>query len=136
MRMSEKAALQVAVGLACLVPIGAGAAGIVLGAQMIGSSGLPADFDSHFRYLSGLLLGIGLGFASAIPRIEAQGRRFRLLAAVVVIGGVGRLVSLLMIGAPSSAMLAALAMELLVTPGLAVWQRRVAHADRSRDGSG
>ena len=128
--MSEKAALQIAVGLACLVPIGAGGAGIVLGPQMIGSSGLPADFDSHFRYLSGLLLGIGWGFASAIPHIEAQGRRFRLLAAVVVIGGVGRLVSLPMVGAPSAAMLAALVMELLVTPGLAWWQWRVARQDR------
>jgi hypothetical protein len=81
-----------------------------------------ADLDSHFRYLSGLLLAIGLGFASTIPHIEIRGRRFRLLAGIVVLSGVGRLVS---IGSPSPAMLAALVMELIVTPGLALWQYRV-----------
>ena len=47
------------------------------------------------------------------------------LAGIVVLGGVGRLVSLLSIGSPSPAMLAALVMELIVTPGLALWQYRV-----------
>ena len=130
--MQERTALQIAVALACLVPIGAGMAGMVLGPAMIGRSALPADFGSHFSYLSGLLLGIGLGFATAIPHIETHGRRFRLLAAIVVIGGVGRLLSLLIIGAPSVAMLAAMVMELVVTPGLAWWQGRVArHGSRA-----
>jgi hypothetical protein len=44
----------------------------------------------------------------------------------VVIGGIGRLVSLYAIGPPSLVMLTALVMELIVTPGLAVWQYRVA----------
>jgi hypothetical protein len=32
--------------------------------------------DSHLRYLSGLLLGIGLCFWSTVPRIEAKTARF------------------------------------------------------------
>jgi len=123
----EKHALQVAVTIACLVPIGAGGAGVLLGPRMLGSGIVAAtDLDSHFRYLSGLLLAIGLGYASTIPRIEMHGDRFRLLTCIVVVGGVGRLLSLLAIGAPSPVMLAALAMELLVTPGLALWQHRIA----------
>ena len=123
----EKHALQVAVTIACLVPIGAGGAGVLLGPRMLGSGIVAAtDLDSHFRYLSGLLLAIGLGYASTIPRIEIHGDRFRLLTCIVVVGGVGRLLSLLAIGAPSPVMLAALAMELLVTPGLALWQHRIA----------
>jgi hypothetical protein len=94
---------------------------------MLGSASVGAgDLDSHFRYLSGLLLAIGVGFVSTIPRIETHGGRFRLLTGIVVMGGIGRLLSLLAIGMPSSAMIAALGMELLVTPGLAIWQRRVA----------
>jgi hypothetical protein len=114
------------VAAASLVPIGAGAAGILLGPRMVNAViAAPADLDSHYRYLSGLLLGIGLGFASTIPHIEKRGRRFRLLAGIVMLGGVGRLVSLVSIGSPAPAMLAALVMELIVTPGLALWQYRV-----------
>jgi Domain of unknown function (DUF4345) len=123
----ERQALRVAVAIACLVPICAGSGGVVLGLRMMGSA--PAgDLDSHFRYLSGLLLGIGLGYASTIPRIEAHGRRFRLLTGIVVVGGLGRLISLLSIGPPSRVMLAALAMELVITPSLALWQWRGARA--------
>ena len=82
--------------------------------------------DSHFRYLSGLLLGIGLGFWSTIPRIEANGDRFRLLSFIVVAGGLARFTSLALIGLPPFEMRAALAMELGVTPLLGLWQWRVA----------
>jgi hypothetical protein len=122
----ERLALQLTVAAASLVPISAGAAGILLGPRMVNAiTAAPEDLDSHFRYLSGLLLGIGLGLASTIPHIEMRGRRFRLLAGIVMLGGVGRLVSLVSIGSPSPAMLAALVMELIVTPGLALWQYRV-----------
>lgn len=123
--MLEKRALQVAVALGCLVPMGGGARGMWLGPQMAGAAGT-ADLDSHFRYLSGLLLGIGLAYLTAIPRIEQHSLRFRILTAIVVAGGLGRLASLVAVGTPSVSMTAALAMELIVTPVLALWQHRVA----------
>jgi Domain of unknown function (DUF4345) len=125
---TEKHALQLAVALGSLVPIGAGAAGVLLGPRMLGAATVPAaDLDSHFRYLSGLLLAIGLGYASTIPRIETHGSRFRLLTCIVVVGGCGRLLAMLQDGFASRVMTAALVMELLVTPGLALWQLRMAH---------
>ena len=127
----EARLLRGAVALACLVPIGAGTAGILLGPRMMGPAA-GADLDSHFRYLSGLLLGIGLGFATTLPDIEARGKRFRLLTGIVVVGGLGRLLSLLSIGSPSPVMMAALGMELLVTPCLGLWQHRVARLVRER----
>ena len=127
MRTVAARSLQVVVALASLVPIGAGAAGVLLGPRLVGAAIVgAADLDSHFRYLSGLLLAIGLGYVSTIPHIETQGRRFRLLTGIVVLGGVGRLLSLLSIGPASPTMTAALVMELAVTPCLAVWQHRVA----------
>jgi uncharacterized protein DUF4345 len=123
----EQHALRATICVACAVPICAGAAGVLLGPRMVPMAAAgTADLDSHFRYLSGLLLAIGLGFASTVPRIESQGTRFLLLTCVVVLGGIGRAISLLAIGVPSPAMLAAFGMELIVTPGLALWQRRVA----------
>ena len=122
----ERHILQIAVGIGSLVPIGAGGAGMLLGPRILGSEAAGSgDLDSHFRYLSGLLLAIGLGYLSTIPRIETHGGRFRLLTCIVVVGGVGRLLSLLMLGPRSPSMIAALGMELIVTPGLALWQHRV-----------
>lgn len=123
----ETSALQIAVAIASMVPIIAGGAGVALGPAMLGAeSGAAADLDGHYRYLSGLLLGIGVAFAATVPQIAAHQRRFGLLTVLVVTGGVGRLISLVEVGAPSPVMMAALAMELVVAPGLAVWQRRVA----------
>ena len=126
LRVNERRAFQFVVAVACLVPLCAGAAGIALGPAMVDAGAVPAGADSHFRYLSGLLLGIGIGFASTIPNIEARTGRFRLLTAIVVIGGLGRLWSLAARGIPIKSMLAALVMELGVTPLLALWQARVA----------
>src|SRR5258708_32666824 len=118
----ERRALQAAVAIGSLVPIGAGAAGVLIGVSLVASGALvPRDLDSHFRYLSGLLFAIGVIYASMIPRIEAHAPRFRLLTCIVVAGGVGRLVAVVTIGPPSPVMLAALVMELIVTPLLTVW---------------
>ena len=62
-----------------------------------------------------------------LPRgVRARAARFRLLAALVVLGGAGRLLSLVLRGYPGKSMLFGLAMELIATPALTVWQSRVA----------
>ena len=125
--MNEARALRIAVGLACLVPLIGGGAGVLTGS---GSLGLPpADHvtaDSHIRYLSGLLLALGIGFISTIPAIERQGPRVRLLTFLVVVGGLARLGGLVLHGVPELPMLFGLVMELGVTPALCAWQWRVA----------
>jgi hypothetical protein len=132
-RLPERRLLQAVVAIGCLVPLAAGGAGIVRGAAFLKGvhNPLPTDLDSHFNYLSGLLLGIGLGFAACIPGIERRGPMIRTLGLVVIVGGLGRLVSLLRDGPPSAAHLAALAMELIATPILLLWQARVAHLMRA-----
>ena len=123
----ERRLMRIVVGVACMVPILAGLAGLVLGPSMAGGATvIVVDQDSHFRYLSGLLLGIGLGFMSTIPRIEWHRSRILLLSGIVVVGGLGRLISLLVLGLPAAPMLAALVMELVVTPALCIWQMRLA----------
>jgi hypothetical protein len=118
-------ALQVAVALAGCVPVSAGLAGMVLGAGMVdGAPGSAAD--SHLRYLSGLLLGIGLAFWASIPGIARHGARFRLLGAIVVLGGLGRLLGVALHGWPPLPHALALVMELVVTPALVLWQGRIA----------
>jgi hypothetical protein len=124
---TERRLLQAAIAAACLVPLVMGAISIARGPEVIRGVIAPEpDLDSHFRYLSGLLFGIGLSLAACIPRIEANGAVFRLLGLIVILGGLARLVSLLVAGTPGAGHLFGLAMELTVVPLLLVWQARVA----------
>lgn len=119
----EKRLLQVVVALACLVPLSAGVASVLQGPSWIGGVGdVPIDLDSHFRYISGIFLGVGVAFASCIPDIENKGRRFRLLAALVILGGLARLLSLISVGIPSTGHIFGLGMELAVVPCIMAWQ--------------
>jgi hypothetical protein len=123
----ERRALQGAIILGCLVPLLAGGAGMLLGHGMLrGISAATPDLDSHFRYLSGLLFGLGIGFLSCLPRIEARGDRMRLLGLLAFIGGLARAFSLGEDGPPSFGHQFALVMELAVVPALVIWQWRFA----------
>jgi hypothetical protein len=120
--MRERRLLQAVIAVGALVPISGGLGGILKGGGLL--AGSPAD--THFAYLSGLLLAIGLAFWASIPRIEAHGARVSLLAALVVTGGCARLLAIIASGITDRAALLPLAMELGVTPALWLWQRRVA----------
>jgi hypothetical protein len=122
----ERRLLQIVVAVAALVPVLSGLWGVVLGLDTFGAHArLSLTGDSHVRYLSGLILAIGLAYWSTLPRIEAQGTTFRLLTALVLIGGCARLLGLLHFGAPTRGVVGALAMELLVTPSIALWRERL-----------
>jgi len=123
----EKRLLQQVVGLCAVLPVAAGLYGVLFGHALTGDA-VSVSADSHFRYLSGLLLAIGILFWSTIPDIEGKTGRFRLLTLLVVLGGLGRLAGLALTGVPSIFMLGGLVMELLVTPVLCLWQTRIANA--------
>jgi hypothetical protein len=126
---TERRILQAAILLACLVPLLAGGAGVIKGPAMlsgIGPGEASTDLDSHFRYLSGLLLGFGLAFLSCISAIEKRTALFRGLGLIVVIGGLARLYSAFALGLPGPGHVFGLAMELGTVPALVLWQARVA----------
>jgi len=125
---TQRRLLQAAIAAACIVPLTMGTLSLLRGPSVIHGVGgaAPIDLDSHFRYLSGLLLGLGLAFASCIPAIERRTARFQALGFVVVVGALGRLVSLLAVGVPGRGHVFGLVMELLVVPLLMLWQARLA----------
>lgn len=125
----ERRVLQGAVSLACLSPLTFGAMGVVEGPAMLAGIGPgegPPDLLSHYRYLSGLFLAIGLVLLSCVPRIEARTERFRWAAGAVVLGGLARLLGLLVGDSPTTPHLVGLGAELVLTPALILWQARVA----------
>jgi Domain of unknown function (DUF4345) len=122
----ERRLLQITVALLAVVPILTGLAGVLHGLEPLDAqASLSRDGDSHVHYLSGLLLAIGLGFWSTVPRIEAQGPRFRLLTVLVLVGGFARLYGVALAGLPAAAMVGGLMLELAVTPALALWRERL-----------
>jgi len=110
--------------LAGVVPVIAGGGGVIWGAAAFGAwPGVAAD--SHMRYLSGLLLGLGLVFWGCVPAVERRGTIIRALTVMVVIGGLARLAGMIFVGDPGR-MRWALVMELGVAPLLCLWQARIA----------
>lgn len=118
--MNQIRALQLAVAVAGFVPVTAGAVG-AWQPQL-----LSLGAGTHGAYLSGLLLGVGLGFWSLIPNIAKRRHAFSLLAAIVVLGGLARLLLAARLGAWPLSVTVPLVMELGVMPALWLWQRRVA----------
>jgi len=124
----ERRLLQATVALASLVPLSMGGLSVLRSADVLKGMDppFPIDLDSHYRYLSGLLLGIGLVFVASIPRIERRRTVFLTLGAVILVGGLARLWSLLDAGLPSTGHRFGLAMELIAVPLIVLWQARVA----------
>jgi hypothetical protein len=116
----ERRLLQLAIAVAGVVPVGGGLWGVLGHMATAGAAS-----TSNARYLSGLLLGIGLTFWIAIPTIERRGTVVRALTAIIFVGGVARLAgAILTTGFPPEVALP-LAMELGVTPLIAIWRERV-----------
>lgn len=122
----ERKLLQQSVAIAATIPVATGLYGILFGQALTGDA-VSISAESHFRFMSGLLLGIGLCFWSTLPSIEVRTGRFRLLTLLVVIGGLSRLIGLVLTGLPSFFMVGGLIVELIVAPVLCLWQTRVAN---------
>jgi hypothetical protein len=111
-------ALQFCVLAAASVAVAGGAWGVATGLDDP-ASGL----SSHGRYLSGLLLAIGLAFWTTVADIEHKAARFTLLTGLVMIGGLCRLLGVAMGDPLSGTTAAALVMEVGVAPALCLWVR-------------
>jgi hypothetical protein len=122
----EKRLLQATMLAVLLVPLAGGLAGAIFGPDWLHRGVVGRDLDSHFRYLSGLLLAMAALFASCVPGVERKAARLRLLAVLPVTGGLARLAGLVLSGPPGRGHLIALAIELGVVPLLVLWQARLA----------
>jgi hypothetical protein len=121
-----KRGLQLTLAILSMIPILVGIMGIVLGT----SRWLPANlitpkFDSHYRYIAGYYVSLGILGLWMIPRIEKHRGLFRIICASVFMGGIGRVVSIFQVGLPGSMALFFTAFELCF-PVLLFWQAKVA----------
>ena len=103
--------IPIAIRLAALVPILAGGVGAIVGPAFLGEAGGPAT-ASHFRYLSGLLLGVGVVAWWCVADLPRRAGVFGGLCAMVTLGGLARLAGLAVDPLPPWPHLAALVLLL------------------------
>ena len=96
------------------------------------AAGIPAlpVLDSNLRFFGGVWLGLGIAILWLVPRIETETVLFRAIWGAIFLGGVGRLLSILLVGTPPIPFVGFTALELIGAPLFIYWQRRVAEAAR------
>jgi Domain of unknown function (DUF4345) len=125
----NKLNLQIATGLLGTFSVATGLLGM-MGVQdpVYVAAGVPPILllDTNLRFYSGVWVGLGLALWWLIPTIERQTVLFRVLWGMFFIGGIGRLLSMIMLGWPPVAFVAFTAIEIVGAPLFIWWQFRVA----------
>ena len=81
--------------------------------------------DSNLRFLGGVWLGLGLATFWMVPRLHAQTVLFRVVWGAIFIGGLGRLLSMLVVGWPPAPFIAFTVLEIVGAPLFVGWHARV-----------
>jgi hypothetical protein len=122
----ERRVLQIVIGLGAVLAVLSGAKGVVHGPAIAGVSSIELGADSQYRFLSGLLVGLGGAYAMLIPAIQREGERLFMLTLVVVIAGFCRAAGMLIAGPEGPMSLTGLFISLVVAPAVYIWQGRIA----------
>lgn len=122
-------AMDVIVGVAGQANIGVGAAA---------AAPLDPVLDSQVRFLGAVWLGLGAVQLFCLGDLRRYGAILQLCFAIVMLGGIGRVLSLIQVGQPKSGtgpsfILAALAIELVLVPLAWLTFRRATFADEQME---
>ena len=82
--------------------------------------------DSNLRFFGGMALVLGLTLLWILPAIERRTTLYRLVWACAFLGGIGRVVSWVSIGAPPPRIAAMTVLEVVGAPVFVWWQARIA----------
>ena len=124
-----KLSLQVTLGALSLINLWYAVLGLMLGATPFFSGDPPAGFDNQARFAAGVYLMFPFMLWWIIPHIERHAMPIRIIAAAIMCGGIGRLISLMRVGAGDDAQMMLMVLE-ICAPGLIAWQRMVAMSPR------
>lgn len=126
----SRRALQILNGAVALATVVLGGSQLVLGtgSPVYHDLSLPAApvLDSNLRFFGGLGLALGLLLAWVVPRIERRTGAYRIFWSSAFLGGLGRLLSIAQVGAPSGLLVGITVLEVAGAPIFLAWQRRVA----------
>ena len=115
----SRLALQIVMGLLGIIPVATGLLGLLgVDDPFYVAAGVPpvVFLDTNLRFYSGVWLGLGLALYWLIPTIEKQTVLFRVLWGMIFIGGISRLLSMLLLAWPPVAFVAFTAIEIVGAP--------------------
>lgn len=118
-------ALLVTLAILGLVPVLTGAAGVIGGLEFSpdDTTGTPY-FDSEYRFISVWWMAAGVLLWWSLRRPRQRAAVTRAVLAVMVLGGLARLLGVALAGLPPAPFRVSMAIELMVIPALLVWHRR------------
>jgi hypothetical protein len=121
-----KRGLQVTITIFSVLPLLVGGLGIVLGTtRWLPAQMITADFDSHYRYIAGYYVSLGLLGLWVAPKIEKHTGLLRIICASIFIGGLGRVASIVQVGLPGPMATVFTIFELCFPLVLLLWQAKV-----------
>jgi len=127
-----KRSLQIATAVLCVIPVTTGLMALTFSIRFpifgLTSGPVSPSLDSDFRYFGGLWLGVGLAGFWLIPNIERQTVLFRAIWGAIFLGGIGRIISMIVVGPPVPAFILFTVLEVALAPPVVYWQHRVAVA--------
>ncbi|MFI5937521.1 DUF4345 domain-containing protein [Actinoplanes sp. NPDC051494] len=124
--MTSRKALLVTLTALGVVPVLTGAAGVIGGLRLSPDDTTTTPyFDSEYRFISVWWLAAGVLLWWSLRRPQPRAAVTRGILAVMVLGGLARLLGVVLAGPPPVPFLVAMAVELLGVPALLVWHRRV-----------
>lgn len=85
-------------------------------ASVPGAGASTATIDSRERFYSAIFFGFGLAWIWAARQTPISSTVIRMLSAVFLLGGVGRLISLAALGSPHWLQIAEMVVEVLLPP--------------------
>ena len=124
-----KRSLQIATAVLGTIPILTGIIGMSgLSDPVYAASSLPTNslLDSNLRFFSGVWLGLGLALYWLIPKIDRETVLFRALWGMIFLGGIGRLISMVLMALPPMPFIGFTILEIAGAPIFILWQARLA----------
>lgn len=128
-RRHGQVVLGLALGALGALAVGAGARGVLRGAQeLAGPRPVPAVVDSEYRFYAAWYLLTGVTLLRVASQPETARREVGFVGVGLWTAAAGRVLALRQTGRPSTGQLLLLGVELTLPPVLLPWQARVAQA--------
>lgn len=130
----ERRALIVVLALLGAVAVITGAMGVVLGpAAAPGGGPTSASIDNEYRFVNVFWTAAGLALWWSLIRLRARRAVARTVLTIAAIGGLARVLSVLVTGWPSPVYIGAMVLELAIVPVVIWWHARVVREEGAVD---
>ena len=127
-KVTSRKVLQSVMGVLAAAPLLSGILGLSGIYNPLFSGNLPVNLvlDSNLRFLNAMSIAVALSFYFIIPVIEKETFACRIICCAILLGGVGRLISIYDLGVRPIPLLVFLALELSFPVLIIYWQQKIA----------